>query len=209
MVSYDVDNVRVRYAGLNNATGYVMGWDVRLNGEFVPGAESWINLSLLRARESLDDVQHLKRDVGDAVGVKVADVPRPTDQFMTLSLFFQDYLPKNKNFKMHLNMNIGTGLPFGFPGDNVIYRNTYRLKPYQRVDLGFSILLWDDNWRSRRPNHFLRFTRQTWLSLEVFNLTDVSNEASKTWIKTIYNTQFAIPNYLTSRRLNLRLRTDF
>ena len=209
LVTYDIDNVRIRYAGLNNATGYVMGWDMRINGEFVPGAESWINLSLLRARESLDGVQHRARDVGDPTGKPVADVPRPTDQLMTLSVFFQDYLPKNKNFKMHLNTTIGTGLPFGFPGNNIVFRNTYRLKPYHRVDLGFSVLMYDEAWKGKKPNHILRFTRQTWMSLEVFNLMAVANEASKTWIKTIYNTQFAIPNYLTSRRVNLRVRMDF
>ncbi len=209
VVTYDVDNVRIRYAGENNATGYIMGWDTRINGEFVPGAESWINISLLRAREALDGVQHRKREIGDPIGVPTKTVSRPTDQFATISVFFQDYLPKNKNFKMHLNMTIGTGLPFGFPGNNIEYRNSYHLKPYHRVDLGFSILLFDDSWRSRKPHHLLRFTRQTWASLEIFNLMAVANEASKTWIKTIYNTQFAIPNYLTSRRINLRVKMDF
>ena len=208
-MTYDIDNVRIRYAGENNATCYITGWDMRINGEFVPGAESWINLSFLRARESLNGVQHRARDVGDPTGKEVADVPRPTDQFMTLSVFFQDYLPKNKNFKMHLNTTIGTGLPFGFPGNNSVFRNTYRLKPYHRVDLGFSVLLYDEAWKGRKPNHILRFTRQTWMSLEVFNLMAVANEASKTWIKTIYNTQFAIPNYLTGRRVNLKWRVEF
>jgi hypothetical protein len=209
IITYDVDNVRIRYAGKNNATGYITGLDVRVNGEFVPGAESWINLSFLRARESITAVQHKERKIGDPIGQTVADVPRPTDQFMTLALFFQDYLPRNKNFKMHLNTTIGTGLPFGFPGNNEVYRNTYRLKPYHRVDLGFSFLLWNQDWLARKPHHFLRFTRNTWMSLEVFNLMKVSNEASKTWVRTIYNTQFAIPNYLSSRRINLRVRMDF
>jgi hypothetical protein len=110
---------------------------------------------------------------------------------------------------MHLNLNIGTGLPFGFPGNNVEYRNPYRLKPYHRVDLGFSLLLWDRAWENRKPNHVLRFTRNTWVSLEVLNMMGVFNEASKSWIKTIYDTQYAIPNYLSSRRLNLRVRMDF
>jgi CarboxypepD_reg-like domain/TonB-dependent Receptor Plug Domain len=209
LITYDVDNVRIRYAGKNNATGYVTGLDVRVNGEFVPGAESWINLSFLRARESITGVQHKERAIGDPTGHDVADVARPTNQFMTLALFFQDYLPRNKNFKMHLNTTIGTGLPFGFPGNNEVYRNTYHLRPYHRVDLGFSFLLWNQDWLARKPRHILRFTRNTWMSLEVFNLMKVSNEASKTWIRTIYNTQFAIPNYLSSRRINLRVRMDF
>ncbi len=209
LVSYDVDNVRVRYSGLNDSRGYAAGFDVRLNGEFVPGAESWVNLSLLRTREQIDGVQHMRRDVGQREGYVVKDVPRPTDRFLTLSMFFQDYLRHNKNFKMHMNLTVGTGLPFGLPDNNIVYRNPYRFSPYHRVDIGFSLLLWDQSWRGRRPNHFLRFTRNTWVSFEVFNLMKVSNEASNTWIKTIYNTQYAIPNYLTGRRLNLRFRMDF
>ncbi len=209
LVSYDVDNVRVRYSGKNDATGYVTGLDMRINGEFVPGAESWINLSLLRAREKLDGIQHRQREVGQAEGVNVADVRRPTDQLLTLSIFFQDYLPRNKNFKMHLNTTIGTGLPFGLPENNTVYRNTYGFAPYHRVDIGFAVALWDEARRLRRPQHFMSFSRAAWLSLEVFNLLKVSNTASNTWIKTIYNSQYAIPNYLTSRRINLRLKMDF
>ena len=96
LVSYDLDNVRVRYAGRNNSTGYATGIDVRLNGEFVPGAESWVNLSFLRTREHLNGVQHKARKLGDAEGHDVADVPRPTDRFFTVSTFFQDYLRNNK-----------------------------------------------------------------------------------------------------------------
>ncbi len=209
LVSYDVDNVRVRYSGKNDATGYAAGLDMRINGEFVPGAESWVNLSFLRTREKLDGIVHLERNIGDSVGTVVSDVPRPTDQFLTLNVFFQDYLPKNHNFKVHLNAVYGSGLPFGLPNNNIVYRNTYRYQPYQRVDLGFSFLLWDRGWLYRKPHHLLRFSKNAWASLEVFNLLDISNESSKTWIKTIYNTQFAIPNYLTGRRINLRLRMEF
>jgi len=208
-VSYDIENVRIRYSGLNDARGYVTGVDFRLNGEFVPGAESWFNLSFLRAREAIEGVQHLKREYEKPEAVPVKDVPRPTDQFMTLSVFFQDYFPKNENFKMHLNLTVGTGLPYGLLGNNIVYRNTYRFAPYHRVDLGFSFLLWDRSRRAERPKHFLRFSRSTWLSLEVFNLMKVQNVASNTWIKTIFNQQYAIPNHLTSRRVNLRVRMEF
>jgi len=209
LVSYDIENVRIRYSGQNDATGYVAGLDMRINGEFVPGTESWINISFLRARESLDSIQHLRRTLGEPEAFEVDDVPRPTDQFMTLSMFFQDYLPMNENFRMHLNFTVGTGLPYGFPGNNEVFRNTYRFRPYHRIDIGFSYLLWDQDWRNKKPKHFLRFTRRTWLSLEVFNLMQVSNTASNTWIKTITNVQYAIPNNLTSRRINLRMRVDF
>lgn len=209
LVSYDLDNVRVRYSGANDSKGYATGIDIRLNGEFVPGAESWMNLSFLRTREQLYGVQHKVRTRGQSEGTNVRDVPRPTDRLFNLSMFFQDNLKRNKNIKMHLNLNVGSGLPFGLADKNTVYRNTYRFKPYHRVDIGFGWLLWNREWLDRKPRHFLRFTRSTWLSLEVFNLMQVSNEASNTWIKTVYNTQYAIPNYLTSRRLNLRVRMDF
>ena len=209
LVSYDVDNVRIRYSGENDATGYITGIDMRLNGEFVPGAESWINLSFLRAREKLNGVQHMKREFGEPAAEEVNDAPRPTDRFMTLNMFFQDYLPKNKNFKTHINLSFGTGLPYGLKDNNITFRNTYRYSAYHRVDIGFSVLLWKNGWRYSKPNHPLRFSKSTWISLEVFNLLKVQNAASNTWIKTIYNSQFAIPNYLTSRRINLRLKMDF
>jgi len=209
VVSYEIDNVRIRYSGENDATGYVTGIDMRINGEFVKGAESWINLSFLRAREQITGVQHLDRERGVPEAIEVNDVPRPSDQFMSLSIFFQDYLRKNENFKMHMNLTIGTGFPFGIKDNNEIYRNTYRFSPYHRVDIGFSLQLYDRADKAKKPNHFLGFTKSTWISLEVFNLMQVSNAASNTWIKTVYNTQFAIPNFLTSRRLNLRLKMDF
>jgi hypothetical protein len=150
-----------------------------------------------------------KREIGQQEAGEVKYVPRPSDQFMTLSVFFQDYLPKNENFKMHLNFTVGTGLPFGLRDNNRVFRNTYRFSPYHRVDIGFSLQLWDGNASSIRPNHLLRFTRNTWLSLEVFNLMQVQNQAGNTWIKTVFNQQYAIPNYLTSRRINLSLRMEF
>lgn len=208
LVSYDVDNVRISYSGKNDATGHVVGLDMRLNGELVPGAESWVNLSFSQARESINGKQLYAFNLGDSAGVKTSSVPRPTDQVFTLSMFFQDYLPKNKNFKVHLNATFGSGLPFGLPDNNYTFRNAFRYTPYRRVDIGFSVLAWDAAWRGRKKS-FLSFSRQTWLSLEVFNLLGVQNEASNTWVKTIYDTQFAVPNYLTSRRLNLRARLDF
>lgn len=208
LVSYELDNVKIQYSGENDASGYVIGLDTRINGEFVPGAESWINLSILSARESLDDVTHMERELGEAEASEVEDVPRPSDQLVTASIFFQDYLPHNESFKMHLNLEFGTGLPFGIKGDNRTYRNTYRYSPYHRVDIGFSYLLWDESKRSSNPNSIFRSTRRVWASLEVFNLMQVQNEASKTWIKTIFQTQYAIPNYLTSRRINLRVQVD-
>ncbi|MEO7174761.1 MAG: TonB-dependent receptor [Saprospiraceae bacterium] len=209
LVSYEVDNVRIQYAGLNNSRGYTTGIDLRLNGELVKDAESWINLSFLRSRESLDGIEHLRREVGETDSIVVKDVPRPTDQLFNFSMFVQDYLPGNKNFKMNMMLSVGSGQPFGVKDNNIIYRNAFRYKAYHRVDIGFTYILYDESRKDAKPNHPLRFTKQAWLSLEVFNLLQVANVASNTWIKTVYNTQYAIPNYLTSRRLNLKLRLDF
>ncbi len=209
LVSYEVDNVRIRYSGENDATGYVAGIDLRINGEFVPGAESWVNLSFLKAREQLNGVEHLTREVGDSTATSVNFVPRPTDRLFTVNMFFQDYLPRNENFKMHLNLSVGSGLPFGVRDNNQVFRNTFRFKPYNRVDLGFSYLFWNESMLKKKPQSVFRKMENVWLSLEVFNLMDVSNEVSNTWIKTVFNNQLAIPNFLTSRRLNLRLKMDF
>jgi hypothetical protein len=208
LASYEVDNVKIRYSGENDAQGHVIGLDVRVNGEFVPGAESWVNLSILSARENLIDVDHKRRELGESEGTIVSSVPRPTDRLFNLSMYFQDYLPKNENFKVNLNLSVGAGLPFGLRDNNDVYRNTYRYKAYHRIDIGFSYQLWDERQRAKRRSNPFSFSRNAWISLEVFNLMDISNVASNTWIKTITNTQYAIPNFLTSRRINFRMRVD-
>lgn len=208
-VVYDIDNVKIRYSGMNDATGYITGMDLRLNGEFVRGSESWFNLSFLRARESITGLQHQRREKGEAEGKNVNDVPRPTNQFLTFSALFQDYLPGNENLKVNLNLTVGTGQPFGIPGNNRVFRNTYRYPAYHRVDLGFSYLLWDKTWLARRSKHLFRFAENAWISAEIFNLLKVQNVASNTWFKSIYNVQYAIPNYLTSRRINVKFRIGF
>lgn len=211
MVSYEVDNVRIRYAGENNSTGYITGLDFRINGEFVPGAESWINLSFLRAREALNGVDHLRYTVLDSMRVPyvVKDVPRPTDQLMTLNMFFQDYLPKNENVKVNLNFSVGTGLPYGPRENNTEFRNFFRLKAYKRVDVGFSFQLWKSDWKQTKPNHLLAFAENSWLSIEAFNLLGIANQASVNWVKTLLNEEYALPNNLTGRRINVKLRVDF
>jgi hypothetical protein len=217
LVSYDIENVRIRYAGNNNATGYAYGLDARINGEFVKGAESWINFSFLRTRENLTGVQHKIRDAvynndtgkWDISDINVKNVARPSDRFFNTAIFFQDYLRKRNDAKVFVNLTVGTGLPYGIPGDNIVYRNTLRFKPYHRIDIGFSYALFNAKKLERNPKHFLRFTKNTWVSAEVFNLMEVANVANVTWIKTVFKQQYAVPNYLTSRRINLRLRMEF
>ena len=193
----------------DEAKAFAIGWDVRVNGEFVPGAESWINFSLLKTSENIIDIQHLHRNIGDSIATEVDYVPRPTDQLFSVAMFFQDYLPSNESFKMNLNLGVSSGLAFGLKGNNKIYRNTYRFPVYQRVDIGFSYMLWDKTKLGKRPNHPLRMFEKSWLSLEVFNMLQIRNVASWTWIKAVNNRQFAIPNTLTSRRVNLKFKLEF
>jgi hypothetical protein len=208
LISYEIDNVRIRYSGVNDATGYVAGLDFRVNGEFVPGAESWINVSILGAKEALNGVEHQAFSIGDTASTTVKYVSRPTDRLFNLSMFFQDYLPGNNDFKMNLNLSFGTGLPFGVRGNNRIFRNTFNFKNYQRVDIGFAYQIWSQEKKKTKPYHLFRWTQNAWVSLEVFNLLQIANVASNTWIKTVGNQQYAIPNFLTSRRINLKFRVD-
>lgn len=211
LVSYEIENVRISYSGENDATGYVAGLDLRLNGEFVPGAESWVNISILQAKETLTDVQHLnvtgRGEEGEVLSEAVEFVPRPTDQQWRLSLFFQDYLRNNENFRTHVNLTVGGGLPFGILDDNEVFRNTLRFDTYHRIDIGFSFRLYERG--KTKEKNLLNWTRATNLSLEVFNLMQVANQAGNTWIKTIGAQQYAVPNRLTGRRINLRLAMDF
>ena len=178
-----MDNVRVRYSGNNDSKGYAKGIDFRINGEFVSGFESWLNLSFLDTKEKIYGVQHK-----DVTGQPVDYVPRPTSRIFAGSLYFQDY--------------------FGPPGENLVQRNAVRFKTYQRVDIGFSYQLWDEINRDEKPHNLFKFTRKTWISLEVFNLMDVQNVASVNWVKDFNNIYYFFPVNLTSRRFNLKLRMD-
>lgn len=208
LTSYDIDNVRLRYSGENDATGYAIGFDFRLNGAFVPGTESWVNLSFLKTRENITDVQHLRVSPGESPR-EVNNVPRPSDQFFNVSVFFQDYLPGNENFKVNLNMIFGSGLPFGLRENNQVFRNVFRYKGYKRVDIGFSYHLWDASRINQRPRSIFRSLDNAWITLEVFNLMGIENVSSNTWVRTIFNQQFAVPNNLTTRRVNLRFKVEF
>lgn len=211
LISYEIDNVRIRYAGQNNSDGYVLGWDFRINGEFVPGAESWLSFSFMTAREALRGINHLRYErVGEEVVESIVDnVPRPTDRLYNVNLFFQDYLPKNENVKVNLNFSFGGGLPYGPRIGNDVFRNFFRLKSYHRVDIGFSFQIWKEEWRNKKPNHPLKFSSNTWLSIEAFNLLDIANQASVNWVRTLSNIEYALPNNLTGRRVNVRMRMDF
>ncbi|MBS2210832.1 TonB-dependent receptor [Carboxylicivirga mesophila] len=200
---YQVDNVRIRYSGTNNAKGYATGIDFKLHGEFVPGVESWANLSLMKTEEDILDDYYTETDIdGNETIIYPGYIPRPSDQRFSFSLFFQDYLPNNPDFRVNLNLLYASGLPFG-PPQSPRYMAVNRMPAYRRVDIGFSKDL--TKWFNKNNN----IVRDCWVSLEVFNLFDISNTISYYWVSDIYNRQYAVPNYLTSRRLNLKFSIMF
>jgi hypothetical protein len=212
LIPYKIENVRLQYAGENIAKGYSAGIDFKLNGEFVPGAESWFTASLLQTKEDI---------VGDSVGVYVDDVKiyedagyysRPTEQLFTAGVYFQDYIPNQPDYKVHLSAFYGTGLPLSHPTEGQYYTK-YKMRPYRRVDIGFSKVLKRQNQALGDRNPFRNFST-IWLSAEIFNLLGINNTASYVWIKTISNqegvpAQFAVPNYLTGRRFNVKVTARF
>lgn len=189
--TYQVDNMRITYSAENNAHGYAAGIDFKLNGQLVPDVESWVCLSLMKTVEDVDDDGH-------------GNIPRPTDQRVMFSMFFQDYLPTNKSIGANLSLYLGSGLPFG-PPDSERYKATNRMPGYKRVDAGFFkdfARQTDGTLRNRRLRSFI-------VGVEVFNLFDLDNTVSYFWVSDIDNRQYAVPNYLTSRRINLKLSITF
>lgn len=202
LIPYEIDNVRIRYFANNNAEGYATGIDLRINGEFVKGAESWASLSVMSTQEKI-------MDAVDAQGNPIEPhyVPRPTDQRLNFAIFFQDYLRNNPKFKMNLNLVYGSGLPFGVPDRNR-YNDVYRMPPYRRVDIGFSrVLVAEDT--KERDNFWKRNIKSAWIGLEVFNLPGINNTISYIWIEDVSANRYAVPNYLTNRRLNVKLMMYF
>jgi hypothetical protein len=187
---YTVDNVRIRYAAANNATAYAQGLDVRLNGEFVPGTDSWISFGYLKTEENIDNK---------------GDIARPTDQRLKFGLLFQDYMPKIPSVKLYLNLVYNTGLPGGSPSyaDPYLYQN--RLNDYRRVDVGFSKVFIDQK-MGMSSKKFLRNLKELSLGFEIFNLFNNQNAITNTWVRDVYTkTEYAIPNYMTTRVFNLKL----
>ena len=210
VVPYDIDNVRIRYSGENNAKAYAAGLEMRLFGELVKDAESWISLGFMRTRENLAN-DFYKRYTIDSIGKPVDSAMveggwfrRPTDRTITFGMFFQDYLATNKNFKVYINTLYGTNLPYNIPG-NAQYRNALLIEPYMRVDIGFSALLLDGEKSNRRSHSPFRNFENIWASLEVFNLIDRPNTISYLLIKDFANNTFTMPNRLTPRLINLKI----
>lgn len=220
---YDIDNVRIRYLGANNAKAYATGLELRLFSELVKDAESWVSIGLMKTMEKINDFYYYRyknaegefitaqtqdQAVTDSVRFDKGWVRRPTDRLLTFGMFFQDYLSTNKNFKVHLNMIYGTNMPYNIPG-SVKYRNALVIEPYMRVDIGFSALLLDSDRGTRRSHNPFRKFDNIWASFEVFNLLDRANTISYMFIKDFSNTVYTIPNRLTPRLLNLKILARF
>ena len=203
LIPYKVDNVRIQYLAENNSSGYATGIDFKINGEFVSGVESWASLSIMQTEEDIIGDSYIDSE-GNTI--EPGYIPRPTDQRINFSLFFQDYIPGNLNYKMHLNMIYGSGLPFG-PPKSEKYQDILRIPDYRRVDIGFSAILKSENKRAKI--RFMNIFNSAWISAEVFNLLDINNTVSYLWVSDIGGRQYAVPNYLTRRQINLKLILRF
>ena len=191
---YTLDNVRIRYAADNNATAFAQGLDVRLNGEFVPGTESWFSFGYLKTEENIDNKGF---------------IPRPTDQRLKFGILFQDYMPNLPSVKLYLNLVYNTGLPGGSPSyaDPYIYQN--RMRDYRRADVGFFKVLTDNN--KNLPNgHWLKKFKDLSVGMEIFNLFNNLNAITNTWVRDVYTkNQYGIPNYMTTRVFNFKITARF
>ena len=190
LIPYSVDNVRIVYYGHNMSKGYATGIDFKLFGEFVPGTDSWITFSVMSTKEKLHGQW----------------LPRPTDQRYNLSLYFTDYFPGTDRWKLALKAAFADGLPFGPPHTDRT-KHKFRAPAYKRVDVGLSYRLIDNE--DKHLHRFGRHIKNAWLGLDAFNLLGIKNVNSYYWVTDITNTQYAVPNYLTGRQINVRLSIDF
>ncbi len=198
---YRYDNVRIRYTGKNDAIGRVYGGEVRLYGDLVADATSWISLGMMKAEQKVTD--------SPSIAGYDNYFPMPTDQRFTLGMYFEDYLPRNKNFKAHINLLYSSGLPVAPPRGH-LFQNVLRIPDYKRVDIGFSALLLDGAKQEYHTHSFFNNINKIWASLEVFNLLSIQNTLSYTWVQDqSTSAMFAVPNRLTSRLLNVKLLFDF
>ncbi len=195
MISYTVDNVRVRYSGKNDSRGYTLGADLKLYGELVPGVDSWVSLSLMRSRIKMNDDPY-----------KLGWIPNPQEQRWAVTFFFQDYIPKLPQYRLHLKFIFSEGLPFGYPRSEQM-RYLGRMTSYKRMDVGASRTFSAATDRFMRKNS-ARHVAAWSIYFEVFNVVGWKNVNSYYWITAANGDQWASPNYLTGRMYNLRLSVD-
>ncbi len=208
LISYQVDNLRTIYSGQNDADGYAVGLDMKVNGEFVKGVDSWFSLSLMQTEEDIRNDVWVKTDAdGNQYETHPGYIPRPTDQRLNISMFFQDYFPGNPDYKVHLQINFGSKLPFG-PPNSPRYMATGRMQSYQRVDLGFSKSLKNSS-KTYTKSSLFYYVKEAWICAEILNVIDRQNVASYEWVTDFNNRQYAVENSLTGRRFNVKLSINF
>nr|WP_317167646.1 TonB-dependent receptor plug domain-containing protein [Flagellimonas sp. HSM57] len=192
--TYTIEDVRIRYAADNNATAYAYGFDFRLTGTFVPGAESWVSLGYLQTEENSNDRGFISR---------------PTDQRLKFAVLFQDYMPTIPNLKLYLNLVYNTGVPGGSPNNADPYDFQNRLRDYRRADMGISYIFADRN-NQYSKGHWLHRFKEFSAGFEIFNVFNNQNSITNTWIRDVdTQRQFAVPNFLTSRILNVKFGMRF
>lgn len=192
LIPYEVDNLKVVYDGVNSSSGFAAGIDLKLFGQFVPGSDSWVSFSLMKTSENLG-------------GVKV---PRPNDQRYSFALYFTDYFPKFPKLKLNLRGIFADGLPTTAPRSSRD-KGYFRTPAYKRVDIGVSYALLSPLKDGETRGGALRHLKSVWLGLDCFNLFDISNVSSYYWVTDVNDIQYAVPNYLTRRQINVRLTIDF
>lgn len=226
LVPYEIDNVRIRYFADNISDGYAAGFDMKVNGEFVKGVQSWASISLMKTMEDIrNDFYYeyynsdgekiipgytFNKTATDSVKISPGYIPRPTDQRFNFSLYFQDYLPKNPTLSMQITLIFGSRLPMG-PPDHNRYRDTLRIPSYRRVDIGFSkhFITKEQQQKFNENGSFFRHFNSFVVSLEVFNLLGINNTVSYLWVKDVTNRTYGVPNFLTNRLINLRVQASF
>lgn len=188
LVPYSVNNVKVVYYGSNESSGHAAGIDMKLYGEFVPGTDSWLSLSLMNTSMKLNG----------------KSIPLPTDQRYAINMFFTDYFPGTDRWKMSLKLALADGLPFSAPHQE-LESNVFRAPAYKRADIGLSYRLLNNEGKQRKHIQL----RNVWLGAECLNLFGINNVNSYYWITDVTGGQYAVPNYLTGRQINFRVTVDF
>lgn len=188
LVPYSVNNVKVVYYGDNMCSGHAAGLDLKLFGEFVPGTDSWVSLSLMNTSMKLNG----------------KSIPLPTDQRYAVNLFFTDYFPGTTRWKMSLKLALADGLPFSAP-HRELESNVFRAPAYKRADVGLNYRIIDNSDRHKKRNPI----RNLWVGAECLNLFGINNVNSYYWITDVTGQQYAVPNYLTGRQINVKLSVDF
>lgn len=218
LVPYELENVRLRYYGDNLSDGYARGVDLKLNGEFVKGIESWLTVSYQKTEEDLyDDVgirfvdeegvqtfPSSSRPIADTITFNPGSIPRPNDQRFVFGMYFADYMRRNPEYKVYLSLIFGTPLPYG-PPNFERYQDTLRSVAYRRVDIGFSR---DLITKDKHPK-WLKPFKAAYISLDVFNLIQINNVVNYTFIEDVSGRNYAVPNFLTGRRVNLKFVAKF